>query len=372
ATIASAISVYEMQIARVGWHVKAHPEATEAEKNRAKLIQTMMDDMEHSWFEFIKEVSSMYTFGFCVNEKVYRRRTYSNGSKYNDNYIGLRKLPVRSQDTISRWLWTDDSRDIVGVEQVFTYVDTFKTSNDVPYKVTIPRNKFLLFRTDAKRGNPNGRSPLVSCYVAWKIKATLEEHEAIGISRDMRGIPILEIPPKYMSADASDDEKAVYEYYKLMIRNLHKNEQTGVIIPNAYDPESKQPLFKFSLLGVGGQKTFDTNAIIGRWNNTILTALFADVLKMGQDQVGSFSLAGTKTNILSMAIEHRLKEIQTVLNQDLMVQIHDLNGWSKEHLPTFQYDDLEEVDMDIFSKFVQRVFSVNAMEFDREAANRIR
>lgn len=279
ATIASAIAVYEMQIARVPWYVKPHPEATEEEKKRAKIIETMMTDMEHSWFEFIKEVSSVFTFGFCVNEKVYRRRTYSNGSKYNDNYIGIKKLPVRSQDTISRWLWTDDSRELVGVEQVFTYVDTFKASNEVPYKVTIPRNKFLLFRTNAKRNNPNGQSPLVACYVAWKIKSTLEETEAVGMTRDLRGVPVLEIPPRYMSPDASEDERRVYEYYQTMIRNLHKNEQTGIILPNAYDPESKQKLFEFNLLGVNGQKTFDSNAIITRWNNAILTALFADLLR---------------------------------------------------------------------------------------------
>lgn len=279
ATIASAIAAYEMQIARVPWVIKPHPEATDEEKKRVGIIQTMMGDMEHTWFEFIKEVSSKFTFGFCVNEKVYRRRTYSNGSKYNDNYIGIRKLPIRSQDTISKWLWSTDSRELTGVEQKLSYLNNPDAMNTLPDKVVIPRNKFLLFRTNAKRNNPNGNSPLAACYVAWKIKATLEEAEAIGVTRDLRGTPILSIPPRYMSPDATDEEKAVFEYYKNLIRNLHKNEQSGIIIPNAFDPESKLPLFKFELLGVGGQKTFDTNEVITRWNNTILTALFCDLLR---------------------------------------------------------------------------------------------
>ena len=279
ATIASAIAAYEMQIARVPWCVKPPADATEEEKDRAKIIETMMGDMEHTWFEFIKEVSSFFTFGFCVNEKVYRRRTYSNGSRYNDNYIGLKKLPIRSQDSISKWLWSDDSRELIGLEQSLLPFNNGETVSNLPNKVTIPRNKFLLFRTNAKRNNPCGQSPLAACYVAWKVKATLEDSESVGLSRDMRGIPILSIPPRYMSPDATEDEKAVYLYYQNMIRNLHRNEQTGIIIPNAYDPESKQKLFEFGLLGVTGQKTFDTNEIITRWSNAILTALFADLLR---------------------------------------------------------------------------------------------
>lgn len=76
--------------------------------------------------------------------------------------------------------------------------------------------------------------------------------------------------------------------------------------------------------------------------------------------------------MLAMAIEHRLKEIQTVLNQDLMTQLHQLNGWTMEHLPSFEYGDLDEIDLDVFSKAIQRIASVNALELDRPAANMIR
>lgn len=373
ATIASALSFYEMMIARVNWDIQPPEEATEVEKKRAQFLRECMDDMEHTWFDFIKEVSSMYTFGYDVHEKVYRRRYRANGSRFNDGFVGIKKLAPRSQDTISRWEFSEDNRELIGLIQCLTQVQIEgRIGGSIKPEQKIPRKKFLLFRTNVRKDNPEGTSPLIGCYIAWKFRTALEEHEAIGVSRDMRGMPILRIPARYMSADATDEEKAVYEYYKNIIRNLHKNEQTGIVLPNDYDPEAKQPLFDFELTGVNGQKTYDTNAIISRWDNKILTTLFADILKMGQDKVGSFSLAGAKTNILSMAIEHRLKEIQNVLNSDLIPQLFELNGWSTERLPKFVYEDLDNIDLDEFSKFIQRVGSVNMLEYDRDVANKIR
>ena len=38
--------------------------------------------------------------------------------------------------------------------------------------------------------------------------------------------------------------------YKKIITRIHNNEQAGIITPLMYDPETKQPYFKFSLLSV--------------------------------------------------------------------------------------------------------------------------
>ena len=49
------------------------------------------------------------------------------------------------------------------------------------------------------------------------------------------------------------------------------------------------------------------------------------------------SLAGSKTNILAVAIDARLKEIQEVLDNDLIPSLFKLNGWEDEELPKFVY-----------------------------------
>lgn len=189
----------------------------------------------------------------------------------------------------------------------------------------------------------------------------------------MVGMPTLYLPPRYMSADATDAEKSIYEYYKNVIRNIQMNEQSGLILPQTFDPESKQPLFKFELTSTQGSKMYDTDAIIKRWDNKILMVLFADMLKMGQDQVGSYSLAGAKTNIMAMAIESRLQELQDVINGDLVRQLFALNGERPDaKLPVLKFGDLDEVDLDEFSKAIQRIGSVGGLERDRPMMNKIR
>lgn len=375
ATIASALELFEMMIARVGWEVKPPKDATEDQLKKARFIEQCKDDMEHTWMQFIQEVTSYLTYGFSVHEKVYRRRLKEQGSKYNDGLIGWRKLPVRSQDTISKFLFSEDGRDVVGVRQDLSAsydLNRFKNILTNSNKIDIPRKKLLLFRTNPKRNNPEGNSPLKKAYFAWKYRSIIEEQEAIGISRDMVGMPVIKIPPRYMSQDATPEEKAIYEHYQRIIRNIHNNEQAGIVLPQAHDPESRQPLFDFELMGVQGGKQYDTDKIIRRWDYKILTLLFADILKIGQDQVGSFALAGEKTNLMSMAIEARLREIADVLNYDLIPQTFALNGWGDTDLPKFEFGNLTEVDLEEFSKAVQRIFSVNAIEADRPVMNKIR
>ena len=117
ATIASALSLFEMMISRAEWRVVPPQDPDEDELKKAKFLEQNMHDMEHSWFEFIKEVTSMFTYGYCVNEKVFRRRLRAQGSKYNDGLIGLRKLPVRSQTTLKEWKFSDNGRNLTGVVQ---------------------------------------------------------------------------------------------------------------------------------------------------------------------------------------------------------------------------------------------------------------
>lgn len=187
ATISSAINLYRMMLTRIKWTVEAPKGATEQQEKKAKFIQQCMLDMDHSWAEFIQDVSSSYTYGFSVQEKVYRKRLKSNGSRYNDGLIGWKKLPIRSQDTICGWKFSDDGRDLLAVEQDLSTVSHYGRYNSLVQKngnlITIPRDKFMLFRVNPERDNPEGNSLLKSVYLSWKYRTAIEEQEAIGIVR---------------------------------------------------------------------------------------------------------------------------------------------------------------------------------------------
>lgn len=152
---------------------------------------------------------------------------------------------------------------------------------------------------------------------------------------------------------------------------MHNNEQAGLITPLMYDPESKQPYFKFSLLSVQNSGSQYISDAIKRWDKKILTALFCDILTLGQDQIGSFSLADAKTSILAMVIESRLKEIQDVLNNDLIPSLFKMNGWDDEELPKFCYGDLDDIDLEAFSKAIQRIKAVGLITPTAKNVNHI-
>lgn len=135
------------------------------------------------------------------------------------------------------------------------------------------------------------------------------------------------------------------------------NEQTGIVMPLMYD-EGRNKMFDFELLSVNNTTSQYIAEAITRYDNKMLTALFADCLRLGQDGVGSYSLADAKTNLLAMAIEARLKEIQDVLNNDLIPWLYKMNGWRDTELPKFVYGDLDETDLEAFSKAIQRIKAV--------------
>lgn len=372
-TINSALTLYESLIAKATWKIVEPENATEDEKRKTEFIRECMKDMDHSWSDFIKEVLSMNTYGFSVHEKVYRKRLLSNGSDYNDGLIGWKRLPIRSQESIERFIFSDDGNDVIGVRQNISQVsDPYNRFSGRGSIINLPASKVMLFRVGRHRGDPYGKSLLRDAYLGWRYLTALEEIEANGVAKDMTGLPVLSIPAQYLSADATPEQKAIRQYWENALRNLQMNQQSAVMLPSAYDPDTRNPLFKLELLSVGSKKSFDTGQVKEYYKNLILTSLFADLLTMGQSSTGSYALGSIKSSLIGVAVENIVKGICEIINNDLIRQTYQLNGWDVSRRCRLDYDNLETPNMEEFSKFVQRVASVGFMTKDLDTVNRVR
>ena len=373
-TINSALTLFDNIISRSRWSVIPPVDATEEEIKQCKIVESMMLDMEQTWPDFISDVLSMNTFGFSVHEKVYRKRLNEKGSIFNDGHIGWKKLPIRAQETISKFEFSDDGNDITGVVQNMSkvYDPSGRYANRIGTEIEIKRPKFLLFRAGNHRGDPFGKSPLRNAYLAWRFLTTLEEMEATGVSKDLVGLPVLYLPPQYMAEDADENQKNILSYYQNAMRNLQSNQQSAMILPMAYDPESKMPLFKLELLSVDGKKGYDITKIKEYYKNLILTSLFADVLVMGQTTTGSFALGAIKNSLSGAHAKNMLQSICEVLNSELIYQTYVLNGWNPERAGRFDVDNVDDTDLATLGKFIQQVASVGLIEVDREMLNLVR
>lgn len=373
-TVGSAMNVYRMLISRVTWDFVPPVDASPADIARANAIQSMMDDMEHSWGTFIESVVPYLEYGFAINEKVLRRRLTRNGSKYNDGLVGIRKLPTRSQETIMEWKFSDDGADLVAVAQSLRNLENgyrFQARTNDHGFLEMDREKFLLFSASSTKGNPQGNSIFKSIYLAFKQMTVLQEQELLGIAKDVQGILKIGLPAQYLAVDASPEDAAVATAFKTIIDNYNAGTQRGLLVPHVVDTETKLPMFTYDLMEAKGQAKYDTEAVIKRLQGDILSALSVDILKLGEN-AGSFSLAEAKTSVLSLAIDYRLKEIKEVLNSDLRRTLYEMNGWATDKMGCFEYSDIEEVSLEEFSKAIQRIASTSMIEVDRPVLNRIR
>lgn len=175
ATISSSLNLMEMQLAKVRWTVKI-PEGYEEElKDKAKFLESCKNDMDHSWTDFIRQASSFNRFGFAPVEKVYRKRTRANGSRFNDGLYGIKELPLITQDSVAGWEWDDKGRRLTGLAQ-YRNIPTGIESKEITYTNQthfIRREKFMLFRADPLKDSPIGTSPLNNVYMAWRYKTEL-------------------------------------------------------------------------------------------------------------------------------------------------------------------------------------------------------
>ena len=366
------LTLFENIISKATWTYKPPADATEEEKNQAKIINQMMQDMEQPWSEFIRDVLSSNVFGFSVHEKVFRKRYKANGSLYDDGIIGWKKLPIRVQESISKFIFSEDGNEIIGVQQNLSAInDIYNRFSKRSNLINIPRSKFLLFRTGKHRGDPFGKSPLRDAYLAWRFLTALEELEATGVAKDLNGLPVLMLPAQYLAADAPPEVQAIRLYYENVMRNLQMNEQSAVILPQVIDPESKQPMFKLDLLSVDGKKNFDISKIKEYYKNLIFTSLFADVLQMGQSSTGSFALGSIKNSLSGAYAERLIANIAEVLQNDLIRQTYELNNWSTERMGTFDYDGIEPADLETFSKAVQRMGATGYLPKNLEVVNAV-
>jgi hypothetical protein len=374
AVIASAINTYRMLLSRVTWNVVPPMDATDEEKARAKFIESCKDDMENSWASFISDVITYLPYGFSVQEKVYRRRLKKNGSKFNDGLVGIRKISPRAQDTIARWTFSEDGRELLGCEQSITNLEhgaMFMSQANEHGLIPIKREKFMLFTADATKGDPTGNSVLKGVYKAWKQLDMLRDQELLGIAKESNGLPLIRLPPEYMADGAPDDKKAVYLACQKLLDTIQAGTNRGIVFPRLIDETSKQDLFDISLLEKKGIPGSNLDTAIKRYADEVYSALGVDILKNGND-LGSFSLADSDTNIVSLAMGHRLNEIADVLNNDLIPQLFALNGWSTERLPKFVPGDISDMSADELGKLIQRTGSIGLIAKDIETINRLR
>lgn len=356
--IGAILFAISMLIRQARPHVKPNPDKGEsAGKADVDFVQSCFEDMSETWPDVASEIMTMIPYGWAWHETVYKRRggpsrDPQTNSRFSDGRIGWRKMPLRGQDTLKRWI-IDDKGGVQGM------VQQVKGQNEV----TIPIEKSLLFRTVYDKNNPEGRSMLRNAYRPWYFCKRIEEIEGIGIERDLAGLPVLQAPEDLdLWNDADEAARRAKSEAEIIVRSIRRDEQEGVLLPFGWE---------LSLLASAGKRNFDTTQVVNRYQNVMAMTLLADFIILGHNnRYGSFALSSNKTHMFAVALGGWLDSIAAVFNRYAIPRLLEVNGLDVSAPPILEFDDIELPDLDELGNYIYRLSQSGFQIFPNEPIER--
>ena len=309
----------EQAVRGVSWEFSSKEE----NDPRIDLLDESLESMSHSWNDHIVEVLTMLPYGYSIFEIVYKR----DGAR-----VLWRKFAIRGQDTIYRWL-LEDNGGILGFEQQAP--PTYKP-------MPIPIEKLVLYRTRLERNNPEGRSMLRTAWIPYYYAKHIQQIEAIGLERDLAGLPVITLPP---GADVADTTASDLGVAKKTVRNIRNDEQAGIVMPDGWGLE---------LLSTGGTRQFDTDIIIKRYESRMLMSALAQFLMLGQDGVGSMALSKDQTDFFTMSVNSVADIIAETFTKYAVPRLLKLNGLDDKGIK-LEHTLAGDIDVNLLSDFLQKV-----------------
>ena len=353
--ISAVTKTIELLARQASFYVKPASDQ-DKDKKCAEFVQSCIDDLNNSFTNVISEMLSFISYGWAWHEIVYKMRRGASrdprqNSKFDDGLIGWRKLPIRSQDSLFQWIVEDDTDDVVALNQ-----HPPPSYNEC----IIPIEKSIHLISTSIKENPEGKSIWRGAYRAWYFKKRIQEIEGIGVERDLAGLPFIRTPESFdWSASIGDD--AIPEVKQLIdnatdiVQNIRRDSAEGVVLPFGWE---------LTLLSTGGSRQFDTNSIIERYDSRIAMVGLADFILLGHQNVGSFALASSKTNMFSIALGTYLNIITQAMNTQAIPRLVDLNSNTFSDItayPTLEHSDVETPDLAELGTFIKDMVGVGVL-----------
>lgn len=369
AVIGAVMFMIQAVLRECKWSIESPDDLPES-KRWQEHGESCLEDMDHTWQDFISEIMSFLIFGWAWFELVFKLRKGENpddpkiDSQFDDGTWGIRKIEMRSQDTLWQWGMTRGG-DLRGLIQL----DTWNALGRGP--VFIPLEKSLHFVTRRYKNNPEGYPLLRPVVGTYHYLKRMQETEAIGWSKDLIGMPYMTVPKEIMLSSASADMKNLYAQLKTMIQQMQVDERYGAIFPAEKNPDGSDSGYKLGLLSGGGRRTIDTSLAIQRYNVQIMQAFGADFLQVGQSSVGTRNVFEGKANLFLLGLTHYLDIIESTLNRSLVPKLGRLNNVPRKFWPQYRHGKLDKPDLDALGTFLQKLGQAGLLSPNKDLEGRV-
>lgn len=363
AVMAGMIYAVAMMIQQIEWTLEPADKSDAATKAAERVKDALFEDMDESWSQLLGEL--MYTtptHGYSIFEIIWKVCKGKTGDKrtnsiYKDNAIMPRRLAPRSPLTIYRWEFDRDG-DVAGVWQSLANMNVLQMPEPLSFQgdasgmVYIPAVKYLNFKWNATRGNPEGRPMIRGCYINYLRKKTLEDAEGRLAVRSA-GILVLRAPARYMDPNADPKTKAAYQAIVNAAMRIAQDRSGAMTLPSDTFPRvtgdvSAVSQFNIEFVTADRRTTQDTGLIIERLDSSNAMTMLADFMLLGHGRSssgGSHAQNSSKTDTFMTALGAIAQSIADEINRGLIAKIWDYNGWPDETKPTLKPGEITPPDL---------------------------
>lgn len=340
-------------IRSAGFTIEADDGEDAKKVEAAEYTEGCLDDMSHTWTDFWSEWSSTLEQGWSYFEIVYKQRKGPNAdppSAYDDGRVGWRKFAPRPQDTRRRWEF-DENGGIQGMWQIGSVSGMDPGRPDVLLEI----KDCLLFRTTHRKNSPEGRSPLRGAYEPWYYRRRMAVVSAIGIERNLAGIPYIKVPGEIIDGATPGAVQAKAQWEDVG-KNLRVDEQAFILAPSDRD-EAGNLLYEVSLLTAGsghaGVSGTPAEQIIERLSREIAMSVLADVIFLGHEQIGTQALAEERGSLLKESLQGIADSIAEVFTNHAIPRLMRLNGFPREVWPSMKAGQINSVNLAALGTFIK-------------------
>jgi len=357
--LATVVRMITTVLQQADVYVQPNRSATPLANEAAEFVEDCIEDMTPTWEGLLEDVLSAIAYGWSYHEITYKRR--------GDGRFGWASIDIRGQDTLDRWE-IDDAGRVVGMWQMPP--PSYK-------RVFIPADKALHFTLGGAKRNPEGKSLFRACKRPYLYKRGLEEIEAIGVERELAGLPILEVPPDLLGVDATAEERAFVDSLFKRVQNIRRDAEEAMILPASEwtraDGVVEKTGWRFSLVTSGGSRAIGIDPVIRRYEHRMLMTFLAEFLLLGEaGGAGSYALAKDKSDFLVLSLTAILKSIVRVFTAQAIVPLMRLNGYPQDAWPTLQHDDIESPALAELSTYVSTLIQAGAIVPDEALERKLR
>ncbi len=354
--ISGSVSFIKSLVSKSGFVIEAGKDATQQEKLLVAALNKSLDNLEgFTKPRLLGQWLSAIDYGCSLNEVVLQDvGGYKVFKEISPIHLSsVERFEMKGNQLSKLHLATPENDGLIK--------QTLKP------QATIGGEKVLFFRIEADSDFPLGKSLLYGAYSSWRAKKILQEYEAIGVAKSLSGVLQVKVPSEYLNKyfnEPNSDEALHVSSLLDQAEMLHAGKGSYIVLPSD-TTDNGVDLFRVMPVSAEASSNSNVGESIQRYNTEIQLSLQSMVLSIGSSGGGSFALSDNSTYLLSLFIDSIQKSLSSEIIK-MVKTIYKLNGITPNNEPHIEWEEVQPLDWDDFTRGWSRLLSAGGVTATEE------